>query len=139
MFVRVGLPEPLLNHPIHASWDPNVLLGYGDLVWHMVLPCGRVIKVIGEYQGQEFHSSDEQRAHDKARRHRLARDGWTIIEIWKADLETAEARHAIVLRFAKALDIDVDTLALTQAEPRFFSRHAMDLAEQRAAQHHARY
>ena len=133
MFVRVGLPEPLPNEPIYASWDPKLLLGYGDLVWKIVLPDGRVIKVIGEYMGEEFHSSDEQKANDEVRRELLESDGWLVLEIWRLDVKDTEARHATITRFADALELDVDSLNLTEAEPRFFSRHAMELAWQRNA------
>ena len=77
MFVRGGLPEPRPNEPIYASWNPEVLLGFGDLVWRFDLPDGREVRVIGEYQGAEFHSAPHQKAHDEARRRRFARDGWT--------------------------------------------------------------
>ena len=138
MFVRVGLPEPLPNEPIYASWDPERLLGYGDLVWRIELPSGRVIKVIGEYQGEEFHSGDEQRRHDDARTELFGRDGWLVLEIWNADVCTTEARQETVRRFARELEIDVETLNLGHAEPRFFSRHAMDLELQRSTRRAAR-
>lgn len=139
MFVRVGLPEPLPNEPIYASWDRQLLLGYGDLLWRIELPGGRVIKVIGEYQGAEFHSDDKQRAHDEARSERFRNDGWTVLEIWNADVNTPDSRLATVRRFARELEVDVETLNLGQAEPRFFSRHAMDLALQRSGRRAARF
>jgi hypothetical protein len=138
MFVRVGLPEPLLNAPICASWDPRLLLGYGDLVWRIEVAGGREIKVIGEYQGAEFHSGDQQRAHDEARSELLGRDGWIVLEIWNADVKTVDSRIATVRRFAHELEVDVETLNLGQAEPRFFSRHAMELALQRNGRRAAR-
>jgi hypothetical protein len=138
MFVRVGLPEPLLNAPIHASWDPRLLLGYGDLVWRIEVAGGGEIKVIGEYQGAEFHSDDQQRAHDQARSGLLGRDGWIVLESWNADVKTVDARIATVRRFAHELEVDVETLNLGQAEPRFFSRHAMELALQRNGRRAAR-
>jgi hypothetical protein len=139
MFVRVGLPEPSLNEPIYASWDPSLLLGYGDLVWRIELPDGREVKVIGEYQGRDFHSSEEQRAHDAARRRRFALDGWIVIEIWNDDVNSPESRRATARRFAEALGVDVDTLSLVDAEPRFFSRHVMELAAQRFARRMERW
>ena len=78
MFVRAGLPEPRPNHPIFASWNPDLLLGYGDLVWQFDLPDGRKVRLIGEYQGAEFHSGTEQKAHDGVRRARLESDGWIV-------------------------------------------------------------
>lgn len=125
MFVRVGLPEPLPNEPIFASWNPKLLLGYGDLVWRRELPDGRILKVIGEYQGEEFHSSDEQRAHDETRNEGFARDGWRVNQIWNADVSDTDSRIATMLKFAADLEIDPGTLSLSQVDPRFFSRHAM--------------
>lgn len=133
MFVRAGLPEPRLNHPIFASWNPRLFLGYGDLVWHFELTNGRVIKVIGEYQGEAFHARDDQRARDEARGMRFADDGWIVLEIWNADVSSTQARRETVKRFAKELLVSVEGLDLHAAEPRFFSRHAMELAFQRDA------
>jgi hypothetical protein len=133
MFVRAGLPEPELNQPIFASWNPRLLLGYGDLVWRIELPDGRVIKVIGEYQGKEFHESDEQRAHDEARRELFEADDWLVLEIWHADVDSTQARRETVRRFARELLVPFESLDLHAAEPRFFSRHAMELAFQRNA------
>lgn len=133
MFVRAGLPEPSLNEPIYASWDPESLLGYGDLVWRIELSSGRDIKVIGEYQGREFHSTEAQRAHDRRRADSFRRDGWLVIEIWDVDVNSTEARAATIRQFAKELQVDEGDLNFDEAEPRFFSRHAIDLALQRQA------
>ncbi|GAA2163309.1 hypothetical protein GCM10009826_34800 [Humibacillus xanthopallidus] len=128
MFVRAGLPEPKPNQPISASWNRDVLLGYGDLVWQIELPDGRQVRLIGEYQGAEFHSEDEQREHDDFRRRRLEDDGWLVIEIWAADMATTAARWAIIRRFAEELHVPESTLALHDTDPHFFSRHAIDVA-----------
>jgi hypothetical protein len=85
MFVRAGLPEPLPNQAIFASWNPEVLLGYGDLVWRIDLPDGRKVRLIGEYQGAEFHSGAMQQRHDTLRCTRLEDDGWVVIEKWALD------------------------------------------------------
>ena len=61
-----------------------------------------------------------------------------MIEIWNADVCTTEARQSTVRRFARELEVDEDTLTLSLAEPRFFSRHAIDLALQRNARRAAR-
>jgi hypothetical protein len=128
MFVRAGLPEPKPNQPIYASWDPDVLLGYGDLVWQLDLPDGRQVRLIGEYQGAEFHSAPERKVHDRARRRRFGRDGWKVIEIWAADMAGREARWAIIRRFAKDLGIAESGLSLHETDPHFFSRHAIEAA-----------
>lgn len=133
MFVRAGLPEPKLNGPIFASWDPRLLLGYGDLVWRIELADGRVVKVVGEYQGKEFHASDEQRAHDAARGEGFEKDDWLVLEIWNENVNSTQARQDTVRRFARELHVPIESLDLHAAEPRFFSRHAMELAVQRDA------
>lgn len=128
MFARAGLPEPTPNQPIYASWNPKVLLGYGDLVWELDLPDGRKVRVIGEYQGEQFHSGREQRAHDKTRALRFTRDGWTVIEIWAANMAGSEARWAIIREFAEELGVPESGLSLEDTDPQFFSRHAIDAA-----------
>lgn len=131
MLVRGGLPEPLLNEPIFASWDPERLLAVGDLVWRITLPDGRLVKVAGEYQGEAFHSSPEQRARDERRGRVLGDDGWAVEDIWKADVGEDAARRQTVERFGLALKIPHDRLRLHEVGPRFFSTHAMDMALQR--------
>lgn len=128
MFVRAGLPEPKPNQPIFASWNPDVLLGYGDLLWRLDLPDGRQVRLIGEYQGAEFHSGEKQKAHDGVRAKRLERDDWTVIEIWAGDMATTAARWAIIRRFAEELGVPESALTLHDTDPHFFSRHAIDEA-----------
>jgi hypothetical protein len=131
MFVRAGLPEPLLNEPIHASDGSGRLLGFGDLVWKIDRPGKMPLKVIGEYQGEEFHSSDDQREHDENRRKAFERDGWTVQEIWKSDVTGNLPRRALVERVAWSLRVPTDDLRLSEIGPRFFSQHAIELAIQR--------
>lgn len=123
MLVRCGLPEPLLNHPVLDEF--GALLGYADLLWVEQ-------RVAGEYQGEEFHDGDEERARDERRRLGFERSaGVHVEEIWKADMAARAEREACVLRFARALGVPRSELDLTRAEPRFFSTYALDLAEQR--------
>ena len=122
MLTRCGIPEPTLNQAIIGS--SGELLGVADLNWEEQ-------RVVGEYQGEEYHSKDDQQAHDEARRTGFERDGRSLLEVWKSDLASTEARRACVLRFAAALGCDRSTLNLANCEPRFFSSHALDLALQR--------
>lgn len=133
MFVRAGLPEPQLNRPIYASWDPRVLLGVGDLVWEITKEDGSVKRLVGEYQGAAFHSSPEQRQRDGVRSDGFESDGWPVEEIWNKHVNCTPARHATVTRFARELGFPLEELDLQATEPRFFSRHAMELAIQRQA------
>jgi hypothetical protein len=131
LLVRGGLPEPLLNEPIFASWDSERLLAVGDLVWRIPLPDGRVIKVVGEYQGEMFHLSPVQRARDQRRADGLRHDGWVVEDIWKGDVGEDAARRGTVARFASALEIPAEQLRLNEVGWRFFSSHAMELVAQR--------
>ncbi len=131
MLTRCGLPEPALNQAIIS--DSGEFLGVADLSWEEQ-------RVVGEYQGEEYHSGDDQRGHDEARRAGFERDGRRVEEIWKSDLASTAARQDCVLRFAAALGCDEAALNLANCEPRFFSRHALDLALQRDERwwhHHA--
>lgn len=131
MLVRAGLPEPLLNEPVHASDGSGRLLGFGDLVWKIDRPGKKPVKVVGEYQGEEFHASEEQRQHDTLRRRGFEHDGWIVQEIWKSDVGDDRARRALVERMAWSLRVPVDDLRLSEVSPRFFSQHAIDVAIQR--------
>ena len=50
-------------------------------------------RVLLEYQGREFHDSDEQRAQDEVRFKRFSDDGWSIVEVWTEDVNTDKARR----------------------------------------------
>jgi hypothetical protein len=89
-------------------------------------------RVLGEYQGREFHDSDEQRAQDAQRFRRFTDDGWTVVEVWNDDVNTDEARVALVLRVAGALNHPREGLDLNAVHPRFFSMRMLELAEIRA-------
>lgn len=132
MFVRAGLPEPLLNHPIYTSWDRTRILGVADLYWERTTEDGSVKRLVGEYQGAEFHSSPRQRRRDGRRARGLKVVGCCVEEIWNDDVNSTGARHETVRRFAAELEFPPDELDLDATEPRFFSRHAMELAWQRA-------
>jgi hypothetical protein len=126
MLVRCGLPEPALNQAIVG--DNDVLLGVADLHWSKE-------GVVGEYQGEAFHDGPQERASDEVRREGFERRaGLTVEEIWKADMSSSRARRSCVLRFARALGVPESSLDLSQADPRFFSSHAIDLAIQRDMQ-----
>lgn len=126
MLVRCGLPEPALNQAIVGRND--LLLGVADLLWAKE-------GVVGEYQGEAFHDGPEERDRDAARRARFERQaGLTVEEIWKADMSSSRARRSCVLRFARALGVPESSLDLSQADPRFLSSHAIDLAIQREMQ-----
>ncbi|WP_242653127.1 hypothetical protein [Intrasporangium flavum] len=123
MLVRCGLPEPELGQAVIDV--AGRFLGVADLYWEEH-------GVVGEYQGEAFHGSDEQRVADGERRKGFEHQGEFVVEeIWNEDLSSPEARRACVLRFAAALGIPRCDLDLSRVEPRFFSTQTMELAMQR--------
>ena len=118
--MRAGLPEPELNQPVYAAGDR--WLGRPDMRWveHRVLL---------EYQGREFHDSDEQRAQDEVRFKRFSDDGWSIVEVWAEDVNTDTARETLVLGTAEKLGHPRSRLELSAIHPRFFSARMLELAE----------
>jgi hypothetical protein len=59
-------------------------------------------KVAVEYDGEQFHESEEQRAHDEARREWLRKRGWTVIVV-KRDSFSPEALAAWLFELRCAL------------------------------------
>jgi hypothetical protein len=129
VLVRAGLPEPELNQPLYAAG--NRWLGRPDMRWVKQ-------RALLEYQGREFHDSDEQRAQDTVRFGRFGDDGWSVIEVWDDDVNTDAARVALVLRTAEELGHPRESLELTDIHPRFFSLRMLELAEIRARRMRAR-
>lgn len=71
-----GLPLPVLQHWVHVGGVPTYRL---DLAY----PHARVAI---EYDGEEFHTTPEQRERDRRRREQLRELGWTVVVVTKADL-----------------------------------------------------
>jgi very-short-patch-repair endonuclease len=71
-----GLPVPVLQHWVRVDGVPTYRL---DLAY----PHARVAI---EYDGEDFHTSPEQRERDRRRRADLRELGWTVIVLTKADL-----------------------------------------------------
>ena len=87
-----GLPLPALQHWVRIDGVPTYRL---DLAY----PHARVAV---EYDGDEFHTTPEQRESDRLRRERLRELGWTIIVLTKADFAPDRA-DAWVRRLREAL------------------------------------
>lgn len=129
VLVRAGLPEPELNRAVIT--EDGTWLGRPDLRW-----SGQ--RVILEYQGREFHDSDEQRAADGVRFAGFEDDGWTVVPVWNDDVNSVATRIALVRRVADLLGVSHDALDLAACHPRFFSRRMLQLAEIRARRLRAR-
>lgn len=65
------------------------------------LPYPRA-RVVVEYDGEEFHTSPEDREHDERRRDALRRAGWIVIVVDRAGL-TAAGRQAWLRQLREAL------------------------------------
>ncbi len=78
-------------------------------VWVWLPGWGRVkvenawehLRLAVEYDGEENHSSDEDRSHDEARREALRRAGWIIIVVRREGL-SAEGRVRWLAELAAA-------------------------------------
>ena len=87
-----GLPVPVLQHWVHVDGVPTYRL---DLAY----PHARIAV---EYDGEEFHTSPEQRERDRHRREVLGSLGWTVIVLTKADF-SGERLDAWIRRLGDAL------------------------------------
>ena len=99
-FVRAGLPEPTVNAAVrdaHGEW-----LLEADLVWEEE-------RVVAEYQGKH-HASIRERGKDAAKRALAEDEGWTVVEVFGADLCEGRRGCALLDRLARALGIDPGTL-----------------------------
>lgn len=74
-WVRVGLPAPLVNQPIHDRFGQFV--GRPDLF-------EEESGLAGEYQGY-VHLLDKAPEHDRARFERFGAMNMTVVDIWKSD------------------------------------------------------
>ncbi|MDL9945703.1 DUF559 domain-containing protein [Gordonia sp. ABSL11-1] len=80
MMIRAELPTPDLQ--IEVENESGHVYARIDLGY-------REPKIAIEYDGEDFHSTPEQRAHDAARDEQLRRDGWIVIRINAEQLRTA--------------------------------------------------
>jgi hypothetical protein len=83
--IDADLPVPELQIEV---WADGILVGRLDLGYS-------ALKVGVEFDGVDHHSSELQRAHDDARRERLASLGWTLIVVRKDDFALDRRREWI--------------------------------------------
>ncbi|WP_461047921.1 hypothetical protein [Terrabacter koreensis] len=130
ILVRAGLPEPELNATVYASSGRR--LGRPDMRWVKQ-------RLLLEYQGRDFHDSDEQRAKDELRFARFAKHDWRVLPVWDKNVTTGEAREALVVGVANELGHPIEDLDLTDIHPRFFSLRMLELAEIRSRRLRAQF
>ncbi|HET7802123.1 MAG TPA: hypothetical protein VFL38_16995 [Humibacillus xanthopallidus] len=112
MVVRAGLPEPEMNLELYSpsgDW-----LGMGDLGW-------KEERVVGEYQGVEFHSRETDRRKNEVRRERIEDGDWRYLEIVSADVFEEMARAVKLREIAVMLGRSPHLLRLHEAGPQFFA------------------
>jgi hypothetical protein len=73
--IDAGLPVPKLQQWVHDSGRPRYRL---DLAYPL-------LKIAIEYDGEEFHQRDDQKAADRERRDWLQDNGWVVIVVRKSD------------------------------------------------------
>jgi hypothetical protein len=71
-----GVPPPKPQHEL-------VIPGHGEVRLDLAYPF---LKIAVEYDGEEFHTSDEDRADDEERRRALEAEGWLVIVVTKEKL-----------------------------------------------------
>jgi hypothetical protein len=78
LFLDAGLPRPTTQIPVESP--TGELLGFLDMGWLRYL-------LASEYDGEEYHDSDEHRAADERRRSRIEDEtAWTVDVARKGDL-----------------------------------------------------
>jgi hypothetical protein len=100
-------PESWIRIDIHDEGYPMP----AAQVWVWLPGWGRVkvenawehLRLAVEYDGEENHSSDEDRSHDEARREALRKAGWIIIVVRREGL-TADGRAVWLAELAAAYD-----------------------------------
>ncbi|GAA4809833.1 hypothetical protein ACFQ0K_14725 [Nocardioides caeni] len=96
-----------------------------DQVWVQVPGWGWVrmenayehLRIAVEYDGEEFHTSEDDRERDRLRREALAAIGWVVIVVRKADL-SASARTT----WLSQLDQEIDLRKPAAHSKRIFAR-----------------
>jgi hypothetical protein len=112
MVTRAGLPEPLLNEGVVSH--SGLWLGCGDLVWLEQ-------RVVGEYQGVEFHSRSLDQRHDDIRLEGIERGDWVVVEILAHHVFDRQHRAAKLWELAGHLGVNPHVLDIMAAEPQFLA------------------
>ncbi len=84
-----GLPAPAVQYEVR-----NVV---GAVIYRLDLAYPE-LKLAIEYDGEEHHTSSDDRAHDLRRRDYLRRLGWTIVVLTAADVYGRDPQAAVIVR-----------------------------------------
>lgn len=112
MVVRAGLPEPVHNANLYGP--SGEWLGCGDLVWEEQ-------RVVGEYQGVEFHSRPRDVRRGAHRQGEIEDGDWAYVDIGAAAVFESQARAAKLRELAGHLGHNPHLLRVWDAEPQFFA------------------
>jgi hypothetical protein len=112
MVLRAGLPEPSLNADVMSR--TGEWLGCGDLVW-------REQRVVGEYQGVEFHTRPLDRRHDGVRSEGIEHGDWVVVEIDAEDVFDTHCRAAKLRELAGHLGVNPHVLDVLGSGPQFLA------------------
>jgi hypothetical protein len=87
-WIGAGLPEPTCQVEV---WESGALLAVLDI-------ANEDLRYSAEYDGAEWHSSPEQRAHDRRRRSRVCEHAWIVDPFVKGDVFGVHANADQMLR-----------------------------------------
>lgn len=94
-----GLPLPEMNIGFRLTGAASKLWGYGnafDLVW-------KEAKAIIEYDGESYHSTDDQKDRDHRRRNALTSKGYAVFVLNKKRLSSIDDTLAVAEAIAERL------------------------------------
>ncbi|MBW8729990.1 MAG: hypothetical protein JF622_03110 [Terrabacter sp.] len=89
-------------------------LGCGDLVW-------REQRVVGEFQGVEFHTRSLDRRHDGVRRERIEHGDWIVVEIAAEDVFDTHCRALKLRELGGHLGVNPHVLDVFGSGPQFLA------------------
>jgi hypothetical protein len=96
VFIRGGLPEPELNHPVHdlaGEW-----IATGDFVW-------RERRVVAEFDGDHHRTGRRQWQIDVSRRELVQDNGWHYVQLTAWSVSTPEGVRRTLGRLARLLAV----------------------------------
>lgn len=83
--------------PVLAGLDPSPIWQYYVAPGIRVDCCLADVPLVLEYCGEESHALPHQREQDHARTRAIEARGYTVVEVWKHDLDHPEALRARIL------------------------------------------
>ena len=90
-----GLPKPLVNYPVETfdSRKGRKTVRFVDLCWpnaHLAV----------EYNGQGFHTNEDDKTRDAFRQNDLVAEGWTVLAVTKDHYASMERFESLAVQIA---------------------------------------